>query len=92
MNAEALTEYRRRQSLVVEQLCRINGRASAANYGLAGKLMNTYGFELVMEVLPVLQEGTATAYMVGALRKQAEKRATFSEVLDVITEGWNAND
>lgn len=88
MTPEALQEYRRQQTLIVEQLCRINGRASGRNYGLAGRLLKLYRYDLVLELLGVMQEGTPVPYMMGALRKAAERRAVYSELIDTIAEAW----
>ena len=74
---EIQTEYKRQQTLLVEQLCRINQKESRYNYGLAGRLMKHFSFDLLIRILSHMREGTPIAYIQGALRREQERTTDF---------------
>ena len=41
-------EYKREQSLIVEQLCLITNKPTAVEYPFAGKIRREFGFDIVL--------------------------------------------
>ncbi|MBN2416794.1 hypothetical protein JXO52_13185 [bacterium] len=66
-------EFRDQQYLLREQLSRILYKKPGNYYGIAGKIIHLFGFDLSFTVLHRIPKGKSIKYIIGALRREYEK-------------------
>jgi len=86
-------EFRRQQTFVVELMTVKTNLPTRACYGMAGKWLREFGFDLTMKVLQGIVEGASVGYVIGALQREKVKTVDFSlrQDLEELKEAWTAS-
>ena len=81
---------REQQETVVDLLTAKLGKAN--QWGLAGRWLNSYGYETVCRVLEGMQDNVSIPYITGALKREKSKSVDFSlrQDLTQMTENWES--
>ena len=85
-------EFRRQQTFIVELMTIKTDLPTRACYGLAGKWIHEFGFDLTLKVLKGVVEGVPVSYITGALQREKLQTVDFSlrQDLNELTEAWKA--
>ena len=87
---ETQKEFRRQQSLIVEQLARITDLQRHQCYGPAGRIIKDFSYAFCMEILDKISDRRPLAYIIGALKREYEKTCDFAtRQIQELAETWS---